>query len=399
VLVSVEAAVELVQRRGADIDDLLRRLVHVRSDNSQIGEICDLIEAEAQALGLERTRRDAMGNLVVESGDGPLTLLYDTHVDTVGADPEVWGFDPWEGREEDGVLNALGACDEKGSTPGMLHALAALAEVGALDDLRLVVFFNIEERAEGRSGRHLVEHEGVRPDFVLVGEPTDLRVYLGHRGRAEYALTFTGRQEHGAHADPERSAILRAARAVEELFRLEHADHPVLGRGSLAVTRIHATAGDSRNVVPGRCDVYVDRRLTLGEDARAELGRLRQLAARHGGAAELPELDEATYTGFRLEGPLAFPAWLTDDGSPLVRAALEAAGSALGRAAETGVWRFSTNGVYWAGEAGIPTVGFGPGDERVAHTPQDRVAFADVRAAAEVYTLLPAALLAGVERR
>ena len=127
-----------------------------------------------------------------------------------------------------------------------------------------------------------------------------------------------------------------------------------------------------------------------------ELGRLRQLAARHGGAAELPELDEVTYAGLRLEGPLAFPAWLTDAGSPLAAAALAAAEAALGRAAETGVWQFSTNGVYWAGEAGIPTVGFGPGDERVAHTPQDRVAFADVRTAAEVYTRLPASLLEAV---
>jgi putative selenium metabolism hydrolase len=324
-----------------------------------------------------------MGNLVVEAGDGPLTLLYDTHVDTVGADPEAWGFDPWEGREANGVLNGLGACDEKGSTPGMLHALAALKEAGALDGLRLVVFCNAEERAEGRSGRHLVEREALRPDYVVVGEPTDLQVYLGHRGRVEYALTFTGAQEHGAHADPERSAIVHAARAVAELYALEHADHPVLGRGSLAVTRIQA-AGGSQNVVPSHCEVYVDRRLTLGEDAWTELERLREVARRNGGDAELPELDGL---------PLVFPPWLSEEASPLAQAAVAAAEAALGHPPATGVWQFSTNGVHWAGEAGIPTVGFGPGDERVAHTPDDRVAFADVRAAAEVYTRLPAALL------
>lgn len=384
-------AVELVRARASLIDDLLVRLVRVRSDDSQIGEICELLAAEARALGLERIRPDAMGNLVVEAGDGPLTILYDTHVDTVGADPIAWGFDPWEGRIEGGVLHALGACDEKGSTPGMLHALAALWETGGLDGLRLVVFCNMEERAEGRSGRHLVEREGLRPDAVVVGEPTSLRVNLGHRGRAEYALTFTGAQEHGAHADPERSAIVRAARAIEELSRLPCREHPVLGRGSLAVTRILA-AGGSQNVVPGRCDVYVDRRLTLGENARDELERLRELAAPHGGAAELPELDEVTYTGLRLGGPLVFPAWLTDAGAPIALAALAAAEAALDRPAETGVWEFSTNGTYWAGEERIPTVGFGPGDERDAHTANDRVSFADVRAAAEVYTRLPAVL-------
>ncbi len=384
---AAERAAALVRSRGEAIDDLLRRLVRVRSDESRIGDVCDLIAAEARRLGLERTWRDRMGNLVVEAGDGPLTLLYDTHVDTVGADPAVWGFDPWEGREEDGVLNALGACDEKGSTPGMLHALAALAETGGLEGLRLVVFCNMEERAEGRSGRHLAEQEGVRPDYVVVGEPTDLRINLGHRGRAEYALAFTGAQEHGAHADPERSAILRAARAVTELYDLEHADHPVLGRGSLAVTRIQA-AGGSQNVVPSRCDVYVDRRLTLGEDASAELERLRAIARRHGGEAELPALDGL---------PLVFPPWLADAGSPLARAALAAASASLGRPAQTGVWQFSTNGVYWAGEAGIPTVGFGPGDERDAHTPRDRVAFSDVRAAAETYARLPGALMAALQ--
>jgi putative selenium metabolism hydrolase len=277
----------------------------------------------------------------------------------------------------------------------MLHALAALHEARGLDGLRLVVFCNMEERAEGRSGRHLVESEGLRPDVVVVGEPTGLRVNLGHRGRAEYALTFTGTQEHGAHADPERSAIVHAARAIDELARLEHADHPVLGRGSLAVTRIHA-AGGSQNLVPGRCDVYVDRRLTLGEDAWEELERLGAVAARHGGAAELPELGEVTYTGLRLGGPLVFPAWLTDAASPHARAVLAAAEAVLGRPVETGVWEFSTNGTYWAGEAGIPTVGFGPGDERDAHTPNDRVSLAEVRAAAEAYARIPAALRAAL---
>lgn len=250
----MEAAVELVRARADRIDDLLVRLVRIRSDDSRIGEVCELLAAEARSLGLDRVWPDAMGNLVVEAGDGPLTILYDTHVDTVGADPSAWGFDPWEGRIVEGVLHAVGACDEKGSTPGMLHALAALYETGGLDGLRLVVFCNMEERAEGRSGRHLVESEGLRPNVVVVGEPTDLRVNLGHRGRAEYALTFSGAQEHGAHADPERSAIVRAARLIEELVRLECGDHPVLGRGTLAVTRIEA-AGGSQNVVPGRCDV------------------------------------------------------------------------------------------------------------------------------------------------
>lgn len=374
----------LLRARGEAIDELLRRLVRVRSDDSKIGAICDLIEEEARALGLDDVRRDAMGNLAVAAGDGPVTLLYDTHVDTVGvSDPAAWSWDPWEGREENGVLYALGACDEKGSTPGMLHALAALAESDALEGLRLVVFCNMEERAEGRSGRHLVEREGIRPDFVVVGEPTCLHVYLGQRGRAEYRLVFHGAQEHGAHADPSRSAILGAARAVEELYALEHADHPALGRGSLAVTRIEAVGG-SQNVVPSRCEVYVDRRLTLGEDAWAELERLRAVAERHGGEAELPELGGL---------PLVFPPWLTDAGSPLARAAVRAVQAILGRPVETGCWSFSTNGVYWAGEAGIPTVGFGPGDERFAHTPEDRVPFAEVRAAAEVYTRLPAELL------
>jgi hypothetical protein len=95
---------------------------------------------------------------------------------------------------------------------------------------------------------------------------------------------------------------------------------------------------------------------------------------RHGGEAILSELDEVAYTGLHVGGPLVFPAWLTDTGSPLARAAVAAAEGVLGQPAETGVWEFSTNGTYWAGEAGIPTVGFGPGDERDAHTPNDRVA-------------------------
>lgn len=224
--------------------------------------------------------------------------------------------------------------------------------------------------------------------MVVVGEPTNLR-YLGHRGRAEYALTFAAVQEHAGHTDREGSAIVPGGQGDRRAVRLETLDHPVLRPGMLAITRVQA-AGDPKASYPSRCDVYVDRRLTLGEDAWKELERIQAVVARHGGRAKLPELDELTETGPRLSGPLVFPGWLADSGSPHVRALLSAAEATLGRSVETGVWRFSTNGTSWAGEAGIPTVGFGPGDERLAHTPLDRVSRTHVRAAAETYARIPA---------
>src|SRR5207248_1433083 len=161
---------ELVQHHDTIIQ-FLRDIVAIPSFDSQIGPVGDAIGARMADLGFDEVRRDSMGNILGRIGNGPRTLLYDSHIDTVSiADPTQWQWDPFQGKFENGIIYGLGAGDEKCSTPPMIYALAALKKLGLAKDWTLYCFGNMEEWCDGISVNALVEHEGLRPAIVVVGQ-------------------------------------------------------------------------------------------------------------------------------------------------------------------------------------------------------------------------------------
>jgi acetylornithine deacetylase/succinyl-diaminopimelate desuccinylase-like protein len=99
--------------------------------------------------------------------------------------------------------------------------------------------------------------------------------------------------------------------------------------------------------------------------------------------------DEPSYTGFVFPVDKYFPAWALEENHPLVQAGQLAREQIGLPQAPSGKWNFSTNGIYWGGKAGIPSIGFGPGDEETAHTVNDSVPLDDMVKATEFYALLP----------
>ncbi|MCZ2145730.1 MAG: M20/M25/M40 family metallo-hydrolase, partial [Anaerolineales bacterium] len=111
-----------VSSHETDILKFMREICAIPSMESQIGAVGERIAAEMRALNFDEVRFDKMGNILGRIGSGPRVLVYDSHIDTVGiGDPEQWQWDPFIGKVEDGCLFARGACDEKGSTPGMVY--------------------------------------------------------------------------------------------------------------------------------------------------------------------------------------------------------------------------------------------------------------------------------------
>jgi putative selenium metabolism hydrolase len=376
---------------------LMRDLVAIPSTNGEIHEVGRRVQQEMDALGFDRTWFDRMGNVVGRIGGGPRTILFDSHLDTVGVgDPEAWDWDPFEGKVEDGVLYARGACDEKGSTPGMVYGLAIAQRLGLLEGWTAYYFGNMEEWCDGLCANALVETEGIRPDYVVIGEPTKMQVYRGHKGRVEMKVVAKGRSAHAASNHLGDNAIYKMLPVIEAVSKLEPelGDHPFLGHGKITVTDMEVRT-PSINAVPDLCTIYVDRRLTFGEAPRAEVQRVRDLIPavnRERGDIEVTLLtyDEPSYTGFVFPVDKIFPAWAVDVDHPLVQAGLAAA-RAIGLPAHTpGKWDFSTNGTYWAGKAGIPAIGFAPGDEETAHTVRDSVPLEDVVKATEFYAVIAA---------
>jgi putative selenium metabolism hydrolase len=169
-------------------------------------------------------------------------------------------------------------------------------------------------------------------------------------------------------------------------------DDPFLGHGKITVTDMQVSTA-SINAVPDECTIFLDRRLTFGESKEEALAQVqRQVPPGSAITVEMLRYAEPSYTGFVFPVEKYFPAWALAEDHPLVQAGLTVR-RAIGLPDDPpGKWDFSTNGVYWMGTAGIPSIGFGPGDEVHAHTVRDQVALADVVQATAFYALLPAAL-------
>ncbi|HLA24980.1 MAG TPA: YgeY family selenium metabolism-linked hydrolase [bacterium] len=372
----------------------LREIVAIPSYDGQLGEVGRAVGDRMRSLGFDEVRFDAMGNILGRIGSGPRVLLYDSHLDTVGvSDRAAWQWDPFTGKVEHGILYALGAGDEKGSTPPMIYALHVLKRLELLEGWTCYYFGNMEEWCDGIAGHALVEHERIRPDFVVIGEPTRLQVYRGHRGRVEVSATFRGKTAHASAPDRGENAVYKAAAFAQHVAALNATfwSDAFLGPGTVAVTQIESRS-PSLNAVPDVCSLYIDRRVTLGETKEQVLAELRALP----GAAEaelvIPMYEEPSYTGFVFPVDKVYPAWALPEDHVLVRAGQDAARAAYGQPTDLGRWAFSTNGTYWMGKANIPSIGFGPGDERYAHTTFDQVPLAEVTASARFYALLPLVL-------
>ncbi|MBW4439469.1 MAG: YgeY family selenium metabolism-linked hydrolase [Pleurocapsa minor GSE-CHR-MK-17-07R] len=394
-----KAVIEKIQQRVAeqreDIIQFLKELCAIPSADSQIRAVGERAEAEMRRLGFSDVWFDQMGNVVGKIGTGEKKLLYDSHIDTVGiGDPSSWGWDPFIGKEEDGVFFARGACDEKGSTPGMIYGLAMAHEFGLLDGWTGYYFGNMEEWCDGIAPHALVEAEGIRPDFVVIGEPTKMQVYRGHKGRVEMQVVAKGKSAHAASNFLGDNAIYKLIPIIDAISKLEPelGDDPFLGHGRITVSDMHVKT-PSINAVPDEALIYIDRRITFGETPANELARIQRIIGdRKDIEASILFYDDPSYTGFVFPVDKIFPAWALDEAHPLVQAGVQTGAALWGDAIPTGKWDFSTNGIYWMGKAGIPSIGFGPGDEIHAHTVIDQVKLDDVVRATEWYALLPGML-------
>jgi len=374
------------------IIQFLRDLCAIPSYDSQIKAVGERAAEEMHKLGFDETWFDSMGNIVGRIGDGPRKLLYDSHLDTVGiGDPAAWEWDPFEGKIEDGVFYARGACDEKNSTPGMIYGLELARDLGLLDGWTAYYFGNMEEWCDGIAPNALVEVEGIRPDFVVIGEPTRMQVYRGHKGRVEMQVVAKGKSAHAASNFLGDNAIYKMLPVIDAISKLEPelGDHPFLGHGRITVSDMRVKT-PSINAVPDEALIYIDRRITFGEDPQAELARIQRLIGdRNDIQASILEYDDPSYTGFVFKVDKIYPAWALPEDDSFVQAGVQAGNLLWGTPIPTGKWDFSTNGTYWMGKAGIPSIGFGPGDEIHAHTVIDQVKLDDVIKSTEWYALLP----------
>jgi putative selenium metabolism hydrolase len=389
---------QLTPQERTDLVAFTRRLVQTPSPPGQEGDVAALVVEEMRRLDFPEVWRDDAGNVVGRVGaEAGSTLLLDGHMDTVDVpSPEKWTADPWAGEVRDGTLYGLGACDMKSGLAASIYGAARLLRAGVpLGGRLLVAAVGLEEPSEGTGSRILFEEDGVRADWVVVTEPSDLQVVRAQRGHMEMVLSVSGRSAHSASPELGDNAIYSAARLIFglEILADQLAEDPFLGSGVLAVTQIDSHAV-SRNAIPERCDLIIDRRLTVGETEALALAEVQRVIAREGvrGQVRVIEEEVETYTGKRYRVRKSSLPWALDERHPLVMAMVQAART-VGLRPGLSKWHFATEGAYTAGVAQIPTVGFGPGKPGLAHVCDEHVELEQVTSAAEAYAALALRLL------
>jgi acetylornithine deacetylase len=304
--------------------------------------------------------------VAVVPGRDSRAILLETHLDTVETDGMTVA--PFAGEVHDGRLYGRGACDAKGPLTAFLLALAELA-AGPTPPRTVILAAVADEEHRYRGVLKLLDGLS-NVDAAVVGEPTGLAAGVAHKGVVRYTARVLGRAGHTSRPADAVNAVSLATRLVEHLDRaVPGPELPLLGAATRCVTRIRGGSGP--NIVPGRCELDVDRRTLPGEDPldvwRREADELRAL---------LPDRVDVD-APFTVDYALDTPA-----GDPVVTA-LCAALAARGRDGTPHGMPFCTDASKLA-RAGIPSVVFGPGSILDAHAADESVALADVELAAEV---------------
>jgi putative selenium metabolism hydrolase len=381
------------ERYRDDVTDFLRAIIAIPSFSCEEGDVARRIAEEMEGLGYDEVFADKMGNVVGRIGEGKTKVVLDAHMDTVGVgDRSAWPHDPFEGKLADGIVFGRGASDNKGAIASQVYGGKLMAERG-LDGADVTVYVVgtvMEEDCDGLALGYFLTETVPGVAAVVLGECTNLAVYRGHRGRMEMSVQTRGTSAHASAPERGDNAVTSMGPLIAEVDELNGrlADDAFLGRGTIAVTKIECETA-SLNAIPDSCTIYLDRRLTAGETRESALKEVASLSS-----AQAAEVDYArsAYTGFKLETEKYYPTWLLEPDHPLVVAGVAAGDAALGNTPKVDKWTFSTNGIASAGRLGIPTIGFGPSEERWAHSVLDQCPIDHLVASIAYYAALPPAL-------
>ncbi|GIK43177.1 MAG: peptidase [Chloroflexota bacterium] len=363
---------------------LLQAMVRLPTPPGEEKPLIELLAGEMRRLGFDRVWVNAEGSLIglIEGAQPGPTLLLDTHGDTVGVAPGVpWQHDPFGAIVEGSRMYGRGTSDMKGALAAMVYAALA-ADRSRLAGRVAISVTVMEEVLEGIALKTVMEE--VEPDFVVIGESTELNLNHGGRGRAEIHLETIGRPAHSSSPQLGLNAVHLMLPAVQALKELSLPADPLLGPAILALTDIISDPYPGYSVVPSRCRVTYDRRLLAGETRESVLGSIQQLPELAGVNVTIAQGEHTTYTGATLRHEKLFPAWKFAPDHPFVEAALAGLRSA-GLNPGLGAYRFCTNAAYSAGIAAVPTVGFGPSSEGHAHVVDEHIELEQLFSAARGY--------------
>lgn len=352
-----------------ELVEFAQSLVRIKSFSGQEQEVVEFVAQKMRALGYDEVTIDGLGSVVGRIGSGPRAILFDSHADTVGVtDAEQWDVPPFSGRIVDGCLYGRGAVDMKSAIAASVYAGVIARQAGLAEGKTIYVSCSVfEEDCDGENLKNLFRELALRPDYVVICEPSSNKISLGHKGKAQVSITTHGISAHGSAPEKGLNAIYEMAEIIQrvELRNLELMRRPAPA-ATLVMSRISSVSA-SLNAVPSSCEVYLDRRLAPGETADEIQREMDGLIAGKRATWQVGTLRRRSWTGREIRYEPFHLGWQIDAGHELAQACIAAYRAYFGR--EPGdfeFWDFSTNAVTPV-SMGIPTIGFGPGEHKQAH--------------------------------
>lgn len=359
----------LTEELKKELIEFTQNLIRLKSYSGQEEEIIKFVEQKMIALGYDEVVIDSMGNILGRIGSGEKSILFDSHVDTVEVKDEAqWDIPPFSGDIRDGRLHGRGSVDMKSSVTASIYAGAIAKKFGF--DLGKTIYVSctiFEEDCDGENLKHLFKELNLKPNYVVICEPSNNIITLGHKGKAQISIKTQGVSAHGSAPEKGMNAIYEMAEIIQrvEKINLELPKKDVI-KGTLVMSRISSVSA-SLNAVPSECEVYLDRRMIPGETEEAIRTEMDGLIKGKKATWEVGTLHRKSWTGLEIKYEPFHLAWKIDLGHELSKACIAAYQENFGvEPAEYDFWDFSTNAVTPV-SLGIPTIGFGPGEYKLAH--------------------------------
>lgn len=365
-----------MQLEGQRVVSFLQKAIRAKSISGDEKEMANLVKSEMDYLNYDKTWIDSYGNVIgYVKGNKSGTILFEGHMDTVGIpSPKEWSHDPFAGEIENNKMFGRGTCDMKSSLCAMVEAGGNLLSQGNRDFCSFyVVGVVYEEIFEGISFGKVLDEVDI--DAVILGEPSDMKIMLGQKGRAELKISTSGKNAHSAFPESGINALYNMNLFLTQLPKIECPEDEILGKGIMVPTDICSSPYPGNSVIPDNCEITVDRRLIIDETKESVLNSIQvvidKLAKENkdfNGEVKLATDKQVCYTGKNLEAMRFFPAWSTEKESRIASAITMAV-----KKSDTIVepsyctYSFCTDGSESAGKRKIPTIGFGPAPSNRAH--------------------------------
>lgn len=362
-----------------DLVEFLQELVRTPSLSGNLGAAANVIEGKMCSLDFDEIWRDEYGSVIAKkSGSRPgATILFDAHMDVVQVgERSAWQHDPFGGEIAEGRLWGRGATDTKASLAGMIIGLGKLTR-DRFSGTMVVAATLEEEVIEGAALSPVLD--AVKPDGVVIGEPTDCRLAIGHKGRARVVVTLTGKAAHSSTPERGENAIFKAVEVVRRFRAVDPLVDELLGNSVMEPIEFLSSPYPSASTIPDGCRVVYDRRLVRGETEQTVRARYEEaLHGLTGWTLSFEEICVPTYTRKELCAADFHAGWALDQNAEMVKLGLEGLIQA-GLVGETYYAPFCTNGSASAGNRGIPTLVFGPSSINQAHTVDESIELGDLQ--------------------